>query len=92
MKVKIEKGGKRGAVTYDPESKNLAILFDGPYAAVEKHLTAPRISMIPKSSRIDDLITIKARPTESIDHMKLALCTLEQETGFRVDWETFKEA
>ena len=91
MRVEITRDGRRGSVEYDAASRAVRVEFDGPRAAVERHLTAPREFRIPESNGVDDFRTETARPTESRTHVELALCTLYEETGFWVEWETLKD-
>jgi hypothetical protein len=91
VRVGIEKDKKRGEVRYDERRREVQVDYDGPRAAAELHLTAPRDFRIPESSRTDDYRVDRARPTENRTYMELALCTLHAETGFWVHWDTLRE-
>jgi hypothetical protein len=91
MRVEIERDGKRGAVSYDERRREVKVDYDGPRAAAELHLTAPREFRIPESARVDDYRVDRARPTDNRTYMELALCTLHAEAGFWVHWDTLKE-
>jgi len=91
VRVDISEGDRRGAVRYDERRREVRVGIDGPRAAAEQHLTAPREFRIPESGRVDDYRVDRARPTDNRTYMELALCTLYAETGFWVHWDTLRE-
>jgi hypothetical protein len=88
MKVDISKGGNRGTILYNEDSKKLTIDFPDPDVVdeIKDYLNAEQIYRIPESQEIDDYREKKARPMDSLMHMELGLCTLWRNTEVMVNW------
>ncbi len=95
MQVEIwlrnEKGIKEfGNVIYDEKTKELEVDLDNTIMknAVSSYLRTEREYWIPTGDGIDEFRVDKAKPTESLMYMELALSSLWGNTGVWVDWET----
>jgi hypothetical protein len=90
MQVDFEHEGHIGQINYDPKTKDLEVDF--PVAAgqqrVINYLTTEKSFRIPESQKIDDYRIDKARPTESLMYMELALCTMLAKINARPLWNT----
>ena len=93
MKVGISFSNQQGSVRYIPSTQNLTVDFPDPEIRkkVERYLVTKRVYFIPESQVIDDYREEWAVPTDSLMHMKLALCMLHSKTGVWVDWPSRDE-
>jgi len=94
LQVNITVGNKTGLVEYDDETKLVSVSFPDRTikSSVVSYLTTPQDFWIPESNRIDDYRVDKNKvPTENLTYLKLALCTLNTNTGVWVDWKTKQE-
>jgi len=90
LSVEFAADGAAGTVRYFEDTKEVEV--EHPTAKVSQdvagYLTKQREFRIPESDDIDDFRVDKAKPTDSLMYMELALCTLYAEIGAWVDWDT----
>ena len=91
MEVSIKKDKDRGKVVFS-DNKVLTVIFPDQKVAkqIEKYLNTEREFKIPESQRIDDYRVDKAKPVDELTYLELALCTIHNELGVLVEWETQK--